>query len=45
MMDQHDRSVHEQVIGLVEEGRLSASIAVGQYGVPDSTAREMLQNG
>jgi hypothetical protein len=36
-------SVRELVIALVEEGRLSASAAGGQYGVPVSTERAWLQ--
>jgi transposase-like protein len=43
MMAQHDRSVREQVVALVEEDRLNASIAGGWYGVAGSTPREWLQ--
>ena len=42
-MAHHDRSIHEHVITLAEEGGLSASTAGEMFGVPKSTARAWLQ--
>ena len=42
-MAHHDRSIHEPVIFLAEEGELSASTAGELYGVPKTTARAWLQ--
>jgi transposase-like protein len=42
-MAHHERSIHERVIAVAEKGRLSASTAGEQYGIPMSTAREWLR--
>jgi len=42
-MAHHDRSIHEPVIFLAEEGGLSASTAGELYDVPKSTATARLQ--
>jgi hypothetical protein len=36
------RSIHEQVIALVEDGSLSTSTAGGRYGIPGSMAKTRL---
>jgi hypothetical protein len=40
-MADHDRSIHERVITLAEEGGLSASTTGELYGVVKSTAKSM----
>ena len=42
-MAHHERSISERVIALAEKGGLSASTAGEQYGIPMSTARELLR--